>query len=68
MVLIAAILLIALGAMCLFERDMAFRLYEYDALLFGKILRRTREWEALIQTQGVVFILAGILGLIVGFR
>jgi hypothetical protein len=68
MVLAASILLIAFGLMCLFEKDMAFRLYEYDARLMGKVLERTRSWEGLMQTQGAVLVLIGVIGFIVGLR
>ena len=68
MVLIASVLLIAFGLLCLFERDMAFDLYEYDAKLMGKVLRRTQEWESLIRTQGIVMLMVGFMGFFVGLR
>ena len=68
MVLVASILLIAFGLMCLFERDMAFQLYEYDAKLMGKILRRTQDWDSLMRTQGVVMVMVGFMGFFIGFR
>lgn len=68
MILVASILLIAFGLMCLFERDMAFQLYEYDARLMGKILRRTQEWESLMRTQGVVMVMVGLMGFLIGLR
>ena len=68
MVLVASILLIAFGLMCLFERDMAFQLYEYDAKLMGKILRRTQDWDSLMRTQGVVMVMVGFMGFLIGFR
>lgn len=68
MVLIASVLLIAFGLLCLFERDMAFELYEYDAKLMGKVLRRTQDWDSLIRTQGVVMLMVGFMGFFVGLR
>jgi hypothetical protein len=68
MILVACILLIAFGLLCLFEHDMAFQLYEYDAKLMGKVLRRTREWENLMRTQGAVLLMVGLLGFVICFR
>ena len=68
MVLIASVLLIAFGLLCLFERDMAFDLYEYDAKLMGKVLRRTQDWDSLIRTQGIVMLMVGFMGFFVGLR
>jgi hypothetical protein len=68
MVLVVSILIMAFGLMCLFERDIAFMLYEYDARLMGKVLRRTPDWDSLMRTQGTVLVLAGVLGLILGLR
>ena len=68
MVLVASVLLIAFGLMCLFERDMAFQLYEYDAELMGKVLRRTQDWESLIRTQGLVMLMVGFMGFFIGLR
>jgi hypothetical protein len=68
MVLIASVLLIAFGWLCLFERDMAFDLYEYDAKLMGKVLRRTQDWDSLIRTQGIVMLMVGFMGFFVGLR
>jgi len=68
MVIVASVLLLAFGLMCLLEKEMAFRLYEYDAKLMGKVLERTRNWENLMQTQGAVLVLIGVIGFIVGLR
>jgi len=68
MILLACLLLIAFGLMCLFERDLAFQLYEYDAKLMGKVLRRTRAWDHLMRTQGAVLLMVGILGFVISFR
>jgi hypothetical protein len=68
MVIVAGILLVAFGAMCVFEQDMAYMLYEYDARMMGKLLERTRDWENLMRVQGAVLILIGIIGLFTGIR
>jgi hypothetical protein len=68
MVLVVSILIMAFGLMCLFERDIAFMLYEYDARLMGKVLRRTPDWDSLMRIQGAVLVMAGVLGLILGLR
>ena len=68
MVLIASILLLGFGLMCLFERDIAFMLYEYDARLMGKVLKRTADWDSLMRTQGAVLVMAGLMGFILGLR
>jgi hypothetical protein len=68
MIFVASTLLIAFGLMCMFEKDMAFRLYEYDAKLMGKVLERTPSWESLMRTQGAVLVLIGMIGFIVGIR
>ncbi len=68
MVFVVSVLLMAFGLMCLFERDIAFMLYEYDARLMGKVLRRTSDWDSLMRTQGTVLVMAGGLGLILGLR
>ena len=67
-VLVASNLLLAFGLICLFERDMAFMLYEYDARLMGKVLKRTPDWDNLMRTQGAVLVMAGLIGFIVGLR
>ena len=59
MIFVASTLLIAFGLMCLFDREMAYRLYEYDAKLMGKVLERTPGWDSLMQTQGAVLVLVG---------
>jgi hypothetical protein len=68
MILVASVLLIAFGLMCLFERDMAFQLYEYDAKLMGKVLRRTQDWDSLMRTQGLVMLMVGFMGFFIGLR
>jgi hypothetical protein len=68
MVIVAGILLFAFGAMCVFEQDIAYMLYEYDARMMGKILERTRDWENLMRVQGAALILIGILGVLTGIR
>jgi hypothetical protein len=68
MIFIASVLLIAFGLMCVFDKEMAFRLYEYDAKLMGKVLERTRDWDGMIFTQGSVLVMVGIIGFIVAFR
>jgi hypothetical protein len=68
MILVASVLLIAFGLMCLFERDMAFQLYEYDAKLMGKVLRRTQDWDSLMCTQGLVMLMVGFMGFFIGLR
>jgi hypothetical protein len=68
MILVASVLLIAFGLMCLFERDMAFHLYEYDAKLMGKVLRRTQDWDSLMRTQGLVMLMVGFMGFFIGLR
>jgi hypothetical protein len=68
MILVASVLLIAFGLMCLFERDVAFQLYEYDAKLMGKVLRRTQDWDSLMRTQGLVMLMVGFMGFFIGLR
>lgn len=68
MVLMASVLLMGFGLMCLFERDIAFMLYEYDARLLGKVLRRTPDWDSLMRTQGAVLVMVSAIGFIIGLR
>ena len=66
MVISAAIILIAFGSMCLFDKNTAWMLYEADARLTGKLIERTPDWDGLMTTQGFVLTFIGIIGIFVG--
>lgn len=68
MVISAGIVLICFGLMCLFQRDIAWMLYEADARFAGKQRARTPDWDQLMVTQGIVLVMIGIIGVLVGFR
>ena len=68
MVISAGILLIFLGGLCLWQRDLAWMLVEADVRLTGGQIERTAEWEALTRTQGGVMLLLGVIGVLVGLR
>lgn len=68
MIITAAVILIAFGALCVFDKNTAWMLYEYDARLMGKVLQRTEAWNNLLNTQGFVLILVGVIGVIIGLR
>jgi hypothetical protein len=68
LVISAGVILIAFGLMCVFDKNTTWVLYEHDARLFGRVIRRDREWEALMTTQGIVLVMIGIMGVIVGLR
>ena len=65
MVISAAIMLIAFGSMCLFDKNTTWMLYEADARLTGKFIERTADWDGLMTTQGLVLSLIGIIGIFV---
>jgi hypothetical protein len=68
MIVTAAVILIAFGALCLFDKNTAWMLYEYDARLMGKVLERTQSWNNLLNTQGVVLVLVGVIGVFISLR
>ncbi len=68
MIVTAAVILIAFGSLCLFDKNTAWMLYEYDARLLGKVLHRTEAWDNLLTTQGVVLIVVGLVGVLIGLR
>ena len=68
MIVTAAVILIAFGALCLFDKNTAWMLYEYDARLMGKVLQRSQAWDNLLNTQGVVMIVVGLIGIVIGLR
>jgi hypothetical protein len=68
MIITAAVILIAFGALCLFDKNTAWMLYEYDARLMGKVLQRSEAWNNLLNTQGFVLILVGLIGVVISLR
>ena len=68
MVISAGIVLVCFGLMCLFQRDIAWMLYEADSRFFGKQLVRTHDWDQLMVIQGIVLVMIGILGVLVSLR
>ncbi len=66
MVISAAIILIAFGVLCVFDKNTAWMLYEADARMMGKFIQRTSDWDGLMTTQGIVLAMLGIVGIMVG--
>lgn len=63
MLLSLGIVAIALGLACVFERDLVWRLYEYDHRLLGTSAQRTHRWERLVMLQGHLLVYLGIVAL-----
>jgi preprotein translocase subunit Sss1 len=68
MLISACVIAIGFGLGCFFDKELIWSLYEYDAQLMGKMMRKAPGWENLLNIQGAVFILIGLLGIIVALR
>jgi hypothetical protein len=68
MLLSASVVAIAFGLFCLIDKDLVWSLFEHDARLFGKVLKKAPGWQSLMTTQGIVIIMIGALGILVSFR
>jgi hypothetical protein len=69
MLIIASLVVMGFGFLCIFDREFVWNLIETDFRLFwGKWLRRSKNWELLLIQQGSALILLGGIGLLVGIR
>lgn len=59
---------IAFGLGCIFEKELMWTLLEHDARLTGKVMRRVKGWENLLNMQGAVLIVIGVFGIFVAVR
>ena len=66
MVLVVGLVLVTVGLMCIFDPDLVFMIVELDARLFGKVLKRTPNWNSLMRKQGVLLVITGVIGFVVG--
>jgi hypothetical protein len=68
MLISACVVVMGLGLCCFFNKELVWSLYEHDARMLGKIIRRAPGWETLLNVQGAVFILGGLFGIFVALR
>lgn len=66
-------MLITAGAVCtllgmvfLFDAELAWWLYEADARMFGRQIKRTANWESQATMYGIGMIALGIVGIMIG--
>jgi hypothetical protein len=62
-VILAAIMLIGWGLVCIFGRDLVWELKQFDRRADGLVSERTPEWEGMTAAGGVVAILLGLVPL-----
>jgi len=68
MLISACVVIIGFGLCCFFDKELVWSLYEYDARLIGKTMVKVQGWENLLNLQGAVFVMMGILGILVALR
>lgn len=64
-VILAAIMLIGWGLVCIFGRDLVWELRQHSSRAAGLVSERTPEWEGMTAVGGVVAIILGIVPLVI---
>lgn len=62
-----SLLVIAIGAFCLYDTDTAWRMYTWDCHSSGMPVPPWRNWRLRVQQAGSSLVALGIIGLMVSF-
>jgi len=69
MIITASFFVIGAGILCLYNKDLAWMLYEFDARMWGADApRKGKNWQQQVQMAGYCLVWLGILGMMTGIN